>query len=232
VSRPAAGQIHDDAVAACQDSLRRSRARRAVAARLRTRRRRTRGGAGGFVAALTVLALSAPLTLAYSTTTAHSARLLTAGTTGADVVAVQKALGVTASGSYDSVTQRAVRAFQRSHGLAVDGVVGPQTRAALGLAPARAASTGGSASTGDSAPGSSSSAPSATLARIAQCESGGDPQAVSPDGQYRGKYQFSRATWRELGGSGDPAAAPEAEQDRMAALLLSRQGTSPWPSCG
>jgi hypothetical protein len=55
---------------------------------------------------------------------------------------------------------------------------------------------------------------------------------VSADGSYRGKYQFDTGTWASLGGSGDPAAAPEAEQDYRAALLYSRSGTSPWPSCG
>ena len=68
--------------------------------------------------------------------------------------------------------------------------------------------------------------------RASGCESGGDPTAVSPNGQYRGKYQFSRATWRSLGGNGDPARAPEAAQDRMAELLLQRSGTSAWPVCG
>ena len=72
---------------------------------------------------------------------------------------------------------------------------------------------------------------SGQLARIARCESGGDPTAVSADGRYRGKYQFSRATWRDMGGSGDPAAAPEAEQDRIAAKLLAARGTAPWPNC-
>ena len=57
------------------------------------------------------------------------------------------------------------------------------------------------------------------LASIASCESGGDPTAVSSNGTYRGKYQFSYATWAAVGGSGDPAAAPEAEQDYRAALL-------------
>src|SRR5947199_213619 len=71
-----------------------------------------------------------------------------------------------------------------------------------------------------------------TRARIAQCESSGNPAAVSADGQYRGKYQFTRATWRAMGGSGDPAQAPEAEQDQRAAALLAQEGTSPWPVCG
>ena len=69
------------------------------------------------------------------------------------------------------------------------------------------------------------------LQRIAACESGGNPAAVSADGRYHGKYQFSRATWRDMGGSGSPARASEAEQDRMAAKLLAQRGTSPWPNC-
>jgi hypothetical protein len=72
----------------------------------------------------------------------------------------------------------------------------------------------------------------ATLESIASCESGGDPTAVSSDGSYRGKYQFDYGTWESVGGSGDPAAAPEAEQDYRAALLYARSGSSPWPVCG
>ncbi|HEX3324030.1 MAG TPA: transglycosylase family protein [Solirubrobacterales bacterium] len=72
----------------------------------------------------------------------------------------------------------------------------------------------------------------ATLDAIASCESGGDPTVVSSDGTYRGKYQFDYGTWESVGGHGDPAAAPEAEQDYRAALLYSRSGSSPWPVCG
>jgi hypothetical protein len=72
----------------------------------------------------------------------------------------------------------------------------------------------------------------ATLETIAACESGGDPTAVSSDGTYRGKFQFDYGTWESVGGHGDPAAAPEAEQDYRAALLYSRSGSSPWPVCG
>jgi hypothetical protein len=72
----------------------------------------------------------------------------------------------------------------------------------------------------------------ATLESIASCESGGDPTAVSSDGTYRGKFQFDYGTWESVGGHGDPAAAPEAEQDYRAALLYSRSGSSPWPVCG
>lgn len=71
----------------------------------------------------------------------------------------------------------------------------------------------------------------ATLEAIAACESGGDPTAVNPAGYY-GKYQFDMGTWASVGGSGNPAAAPEAEQDYRASLLYSRAGSSPWPVCG
>ena len=72
----------------------------------------------------------------------------------------------------------------------------------------------------------------ATLDSIGACESGGDPSAVSSDGSYRGKYQFDYGTWARVGGSGDPAAAPESEQDYRAALLYTQSGSSPWPVCG
>lgn len=83
------------------------------------------------------------------------------------------------------------------------------------------------------APAPSSAAPSDALQAIAQCESGGNPAAVSPSGLYRGKYQFDPGTWSSLGGQGsDPAKASEAEQDRVAGVLYSQQGASPWPVCG
>jgi len=131
---------------------------------------------------------------------------------GAHVVALQRALGIPADGVFGRQTRRAVRRFQRAHGLVVDGIAGPQTRRALGL-------TAGAARAGS------------LLQRISACESGGDPDAVSADGRYRGKYQFSRATWRAIGGKGDPAKAPETVQDKLAAKLLAVRGTAPWPNC-
>jgi Transglycosylase-like domain len=70
------------------------------------------------------------------------------------------------------------------------------------------------------------------LASIAQCESGGNPRAIGGGGAYRGKYQFDTGTWASVGGQGDPAAAPEAEQDRRAAILYARSGPGQWPVCG
>jgi hypothetical protein len=227
---------------ACQASLERSRARRtAMAQRLATvrRRRRRRGGSTSVAVLGAVLALGGPLALAQTSAQAPAPSTLGAGSSGSAVSALQAALGIKQTGRFSAATARAVRSFQRRSGLAVDGIVGPQTAAALGLASGTQASPGdadasaAAAGTGGaSAAGSGSSSGSATLADIAQCESGGDPTAVSSDGQYRGKYQFTRATWQAMGGSGDPADAPEAEQDQRAAALLAAQGTSPWPVCG
>ena len=132
------------------------------------------------------------------------------------MAAVQRALGVDSDGVAGPQTRRAIRRFQRAHGLTPDGVLGPATLAALGLGTAAHAASASSAE---------------ALAAIADCESGGDPTAVSADGRYHGKYQFSYATWSALGGSGDPAEAPEAEQDARAAALYAARGTAPWPSC-
>ncbi len=70
------------------------------------------------------------------------------------------------------------------------------------------------------------------LQAIAACESGGNPQAVDASGTYYGKYQFSMETWAGVGGSGSPAAASEAEQDKRAAMLYARSGAGQWPVCG
>jgi hypothetical protein len=135
---------------------------------------------------------------------------------GSTVTALQRALGISADGIYGPQTRRAVRRFQRANGLVVDGIAGPQTLAALGL-------TSRGAQARDAA---------GVLERIARCESGGNPRAVSANRRYFGKYQFSRATWRAVGGRGNPARASEAEQDRRALILYRRSGTAPWPVCG
>jgi hypothetical protein len=71
----------------------------------------------------------------------------------------------------------------------------------------------------------------ATLERIASCESHGNPRAIGGGGAFRGKYQFTYGTWSAVGGKGDPAGAPEGEQDLRAAMLLKRTGGSAWPVC-
>jgi peptidoglycan hydrolase-like protein with peptidoglycan-binding domain len=200
----------------CDRSLERSRARRVAAWRRRRRRFRARSLA---IAGAVVMTTASGVALASTggTTVGHSAQ---ASVSGVSVSAIQRALGIRVTGVYDARTKRAVRAFQRRHGLTADGIVGPKTLAALGL---RSRSRSGSDTSGTDV--------SSKLEQIAQCESSGNPQAVSPDGTYRGKYQFDRQTWESLGGSGDPADAPESEQDQRAAQLYRQRGASAWPNC-
>lgn len=160
--------------------------------------------------------------------------ILRKGDRGRAVAAVQRKLRIAADGVFGAQTHRAVKRFQRRKGLAADGIVGPLTRRGLRLRPfshssvvhprkkkRKRRSGGGIANL------------PAALERIAECESGGDPEAVSPGGLYRGKYQFLRSTWKQWGGRGsDPAAASEAHQDRVALRLYRARGAAPWPTCG
>ena len=124
----------------------------------------------------------------------------------------------TASAAKLELVQRPAERFER----AIDAHVERVEQRAERRAERREAATPSSESLGIS---------QATLDAIASCESGGDPTAVNAAGYY-GKYQFDLGTWASVGGSGNPADAPEAEQDYRAALLYSRAGSSPWPICG
>jgi peptidoglycan hydrolase-like protein with peptidoglycan-binding domain len=177
--------------------------------------------AAALVAAAAVPALADPGVSASGGASASSEVIVKRGDRGAAVRSIQRKLGITADGVFGPLTERAVKRFQRRHALVPDGIVGPLTRGALGLQPFSASSLRRT---------SSVTLP-LVLRRIAQCESGGNPRAISSGGMYRGKYQFSRATWQNLGGTGDPAAAPEWLQDRLALKLYNRAGTAPWPNC-
>jgi len=138
---------------------------------------------------------------------------------------IQKALGIKADGVMGPKTRRALKRFQKSHGLKADGVAGPATLQALGLS-----GTTKNSSLNSAKPVSDADV-ATVMAKIAECESGGNPTAVSPSGEYRGKYQFSQATWESLGGTGDPAEADENVQDMYAAGLYQQRGLAPWPAC-
>jgi hypothetical protein len=190
-------------------SLRGSRARRVVAAVRRRRVLRSRGSA--LLATAGLFALSAGAIA--STGGAEAGPALSEAT----ISAVQRALGLEPDGVIGPTTRRATRRFQRAHDLKPDGYLGPRTLEALGVDPSNL----------DVA----SASLDPRLEAIAQCESSGDPAAESADGRYHGKYQFSRETWRSVGGKGNPAAAHEGEQDRRAVMLLARDGLAPWPNC-
>jgi hypothetical protein len=71
---------------------------------------------------------------------------------------------------------------------------------------------------------------------VLQHESGGNYQAVSPDGQYMGGFQFSQSTWNEaalLAGlpglvGVPPNQAPPADQNALAIALYNADGKQPW----
>ncbi|WP_405062521.1 transglycosylase family protein [Kribbella sp. NBC_01505] len=73
---------------------------------------------------------------------------------------------------------------------------------------------------------------SAAWRKVANCESSGNPRAVSPNGKYLGLFQFDMQTWRSVGGSGSPAKASAGEQLLRAKKLYAQRGNSPWPVCG
>lgn len=165
----------------------------------------------------------------------------------AQVKRAQLLLRVYASGKHDDATRKTVKRFQELRGLPEWGIVDLPTYLEIknafalletGGVTIESASAGGGATTETPAfklpenLAPISARERAILDKIAQCESKGDPTAVSSSGLYRGKYQFDRATWKTVGGTGDPAAATEDEQDQRAAILLRRRGVQPWPVCG
>jgi hypothetical protein len=63
------------------------------------------------------------------------------------------------------------------------------------------------------------------------CESGGVYTTNTGNGFY-GAYQFDLQTWRSMGGTGQPSAAPYWEQDLRAKALFWARGAQPWRVCG
>ena len=69
--------------------------------------------------------------------------------------------------------------------------------------------------------------------RAHESDSAGGYRAVSPDGVYRGAYQFLRSTWNNVARAAgrpdlvgvDPAAASPADQDQLALFLFRQRGT-------
>jgi hypothetical protein len=103
---------------------------------------------------------------------------------------------------------------------------------------ASAASTASAASSVASSTGSCAGSISCFLActRAHESDTAGGYQALSPDGIYRGAYQFDQTTWNSVAtsiGRGDlsgvnPAAANPADQDLLATALYEMRGNQPW----
>lgn len=204
-------------------SLRRSLKRRVQASGARIRRRRSRTAGVALVGAMTLAGgvAAAQEQVGGASSQARSVRTasttLRPGSSGSAVTALQRKLHVKADGAYGPRTWRAVRRQQRKRHMKADGIARPSVLRVLGV---------------DMRAAASNPRVHPVLQRIAKCESGGNPRAVSGSGRYRGKYQFSFSTWRNMGGKGDPAKASEARQDKLAAKLFASHGRAPWPHCG
>jgi peptidoglycan hydrolase-like protein with peptidoglycan-binding domain len=208
-------------------------------------RRRLRARTLLVAAALSISVMSTGVAVAASTggsSSSSESQTLQLGSRGSAVKQLQRKLRVSpVSGYYGNETRGAVKHFQKRKGLTADGVAGPATLRALGIRVTKSGyATGGSAPSSGSSSSSSGSDSSSggsdvnlppVLKKIAKCESGGNPRAISRSGRYRGKFQFDQATWEAAGGTGDPAAASESTQDRIALKLYRKRGTAPWPNC-
>jgi peptidoglycan hydrolase-like protein with peptidoglycan-binding domain len=189
--------------------------------------------AARIAAAVAVAAGSAGLLAAAAPAVAQTstpASLLHPGSSGPDVSHVQRALHVRTTGHFGSGTERAVLAYQRRDGLAVDGIVGPRTWDALFGTPPPSSDSSSSTTSAASVTSSSGSGGYSIPSGIVQCESGGDYSAVNPSSGAGGAYQILPSTWQAYGGQGLPQDAPKAEQDRIAGEIYAHQGASAW-SC-
>jgi soluble lytic murein transglycosylase-like protein len=70
--------------------------------------------------------------------------------------------------------------------------------------------------------------------KTAQCESGGDPDALGSGGLYRGAFQFMKSTWKSAPRSpgGDPIDYSYRTQAVVAIALMHADGAGHWPNCG
>lgn len=143
------------------------------------------------LAATVLLCALAPATRADS---------LRRGSEGDQVITLQKKLTNwgyytgSVDGIFGSETEEAVRYFQRKNGLAVDGVVGPDTARALGMT-----LTGGSAqASGGSSGTNSSSGDLYLLARCVYGEARGEP--------YKGQVAVAAVILNRTKNSGFPSS--------------------------
>jgi len=70
--------------------------------------------------------------------------------------------------------------------------------------------------------------------RVAECETGRDPNATALGGEYRGAFMFTRDAWKIAAATpgGDPVDYSYKTQAVVALSLKRELGTDPWPVCG
>jgi hypothetical protein len=70
--------------------------------------------------------------------------------------------------------------------------------------------------------------------KVAQCESGRDPNAVAMGGRFLGAFMFTPDAWETSPKSpgGSPIDYSYRTQAVVAVALMHRDGTRPWPVCG
>jgi len=73
--------------------------------------------------------------------------------------------------------------------------------------------------------------PDSVFDSLAQCESRGNPLAVSANGRHFGAFQFALGTWNGLGFSGSPTDYSYEDQREAARKLQARSGWGQWPHC-
>jgi|KBSMisStandDraft_5_1062788.scaffolds.fasta_scaffold74573_8 peptidoglycan hydrolase-like protein with peptidoglycan-binding domain len=154
------------------------------------------------------------------------------GDRGAEVKEVQTILAgfgytVTVDGVYGTQTTKAVRSWQKSNGLLVDGIAGPVTLASL-----RTAIRKGNAQ--QATPIDPPPVPHYDQwVRLAECESGSRWDYNGSSG-YDGGLQFSPSTWTAMGGGEFARYAYQAsalEQMLVAERTLDESGWGAWPTC-
>ncbi len=70
--------------------------------------------------------------------------------------------------------------------------------------------------------------------KVAECETGHDPNLTALGGDYRGAFMFTWDAWKTSPRSpgGDPIDYSYRTQAVVAVALMHRDGTGPWPVCG